>query len=122
MSNAITRQTVTIDGNLILHGRTGIDLPMVFQTAEGLPRDARTLVLFFEVEGRFRVQMPAYDSGDAINVRYLRVPAALAATLPYKEDRVGFILKEETDPVNPVAVWTGRIWADGFFIQPPVIP
>lgn len=121
-TSAITRQTVTIDGNLIVHGRTGINLPLVFQDKDGLPKDSRTRVLWFEVQGLFRVQMPAYDVADPVNVRYLRISAALAGLLPAKENRVSFILRDETDALIPEPVWTGKVWADGFAVEPPVLP
>jgi len=111
------RQRVVVDasGNIAVHGRAAVVLLWKeLVTAPSTYRDISALDLFFEVSGKYRVELAPGDDVYSRKIILTRAQVAqlgLSATTP-------FALLDET-PVDPRTLWSGEIQAYGYRAAPP---
>lgn len=112
-------QPVTIDaaGNIALHGRAGVRIPLTFKSVGGELEDVSDSDVFFEVKDTFRVRLE--DSVEP-GIKYLVLDredhVAKLSVFDGKIDTTKklFVLIDETDPDVPQPLWEGKIWIRGF--------
>jgi hypothetical protein len=104
-------------GNISVHGREGLNLPISFQDADGNPRDVSLTPLFFEVKGKFR---KALETGVTNDVRALVLTQAEVSGIGTTP--VMFALIDESNVVGgdviPDVLWEGKISYRGYTSAP----
>ncbi len=110
-------QRVVVDGagNIAVHGRAAVVIN--YKEATGTPgvyADLSARALFFEVSGRYRVELAA---GATADVRTIILDQEQVQALPLDDDGLPFAVLDET-PTDPRVPWSGLIVAYGYRTAP----
>lgn len=96
---------VTDEGDIQLHPKEGLRIPIRFQLEDGSPRDMTGSTVAFEVEPGTRILLEAGETSDELMLVINK--GAIA------EGRHRFALVEET-ALPPSVVWAGTIVVNPF--------
>jgi hypothetical protein len=111
MTDVLQPATVDVNGNITLHGRGGLSLVLTFENADGTPRDASALALYFCVGGHLREAVGAGETTDKRTITLTREQVGSIGA-----GRKDFALIDET--ATPDVIWAGAISVKGFTEEP----
>jgi hypothetical protein len=99
---------ITEDGDIVLHAKAGLRIPVFFQQENGAPRDMTGTTVKFYVQGSSTILLTA---GTSIDELILEIPVGFYNTLIGK--KADFALVDETAvPANDL--WSGVLFVTGF--------
>jgi hypothetical protein len=109
-------QIPTVDpqtGDIQLHGRQGVYLPLSFADAStGDPRDVTGLPIFFEVDGAFRVEL---EAGETFDERVVVLSQEQVGEIFGGAHKFALVDESASVPDTP---WAGWISTYGYKDQP----
>lgn len=113
MADVIQAPEVDGQGNITVHGRSGLPLTLEFEDATGGPRDVSAAAIYFEVDGVLRIPLIA---GDDDHKRELLLGDEHVADI-FGKGPLPFAFRDESG-AEPTVFWSGTIRATGFAAQP----
>ncbi len=117
------KRIVDANGNITIHGRSGIRLAIRFRDGADSPQNVTQSALYIEIANRFRKALEPAGLGFATDVRWLVLTQDEAALLPAATAPAKFVIIDETDvePDGDIignARWSGTICRSGFAQRP----
>lgn len=121
MVDQVVAQPDIVDdqGNISLHGREGLYLPVSFLDIDDDPRDVSSALLYFEVQGKLRKALAAGGSNDerVIVLTRAEVAAIGQASVPFALIDETFVTGSDTIPDT---LWEGKIKTRAYTSTPGV--